>query len=106
MQAHYIPERKHWVTSSYRAGRVNLYDSCFNGRLTPSLEVQLVQLYRPAIQSSTLLVTAESVQQQNGANDCGLFSIAFAYQVARSMDVTQLQIDQQDMREHLRTPVF
>ncbi len=77
-------------------------DSRSNSRLTPSLEVQLVQLYRPAIQDDVLLVTAESVQQQTGANDCGLFSIAFAYNAGRSMDVAQLQVDQQAMREHLR----
>ncbi len=60
VQIHYVPERKHWVTSSYRAGRVMLYDSCFNGKLSPSLEMQLVQLYCPALDNGTLMVTANS----------------------------------------------
>ncbi len=39
---------------------------------------KLVQLYRPAIKDGTLMVTAEPVQQQSGAVDCGGFSTAFA----------------------------
>ncbi len=69
----------HWVASSYIDGRVKLYDSLFNGKLTPSIETQLVQLYRPAIRRGALMVTAESVQQLSGAIDCGGFSIAFAH---------------------------
>ena len=58
VQIHYVPERKHWVASSYFDGKVRLYDSLFNGKLTPSIEVQLIQLYRPAIRDGALVVTA------------------------------------------------
>ncbi len=78
-----------------------LYDSCFNGKLSPNLEMQLVQLYRPALDDGTLMVTAKSVQQQDGAQDCGLFSIAHAYHFC-SEDPAQLTVDQQAMRPHLR----
>ena len=46
-------------------------------------------------------MTAESFQQQTGANNCGHFCIIFAYHAARALDVSHLQVEQQDMREHL-----
>ena len=101
VQIHFVPDRNHWVTSSYSVSHVKLYDSLFNDNLTPSLEAQLVQLYRPAIEGGVLLVTAESVQQQTGANDCRVFCIMFAFYAARALDVSHLQVNQQDMREHL-----
>ena len=101
MQIQFVPERNHWFTSSYSPGHVKLYNSHFNNNLTPSLGVKLVQLYRPVIEGGVLLVTAKSVQQQTGANNCGLFSIIFAYHAARALDVSHLQVEQQDMREHL-----
>ena len=59
MQIHFVKERQHWVASSYQNGQVKLYDSLFNGKIAPSLEVQLAQLYRPNITNSHILVTAE-----------------------------------------------
>ena len=44
-------------------------------------------LYQPAVQASLLMVTAVSIQQQEGATDCGLFSIAVAYHVAVGDDL-------------------
>ena len=44
-----------------------------------------------------------AVQQQEGAADCGLFSIAYAYHAARGDDVSQLHFHQAAMREHLVT---
>ena len=90
-----------WGLEGLQSTLLKLYDSHFNNNVTPSLEVQLVQLYHPAIEGGVLLVTAESVQQQTGANDCGLFNIIFAYHAARALDVSRLQVEQQDMREHL-----
>ena len=64
------------MASSYQEGQVKIYDSLFNRKLAPSLEVQLAQLYGPATTDSSILVTAEAVQQQQGETDCGLFSLA------------------------------
>ena len=69
--------------------------------MPPSLEIQLAQLYQPGVKDSTLLVTAEPVQQQRGKTDCGLFSIAFAYSAANGEDVSRLQLDQDQLRAHL-----
>lgn len=82
IQILFVPERNHWVATSYLQGEVQIYDSKLNGRLSAHLQEQLVQIYRPAIQNDGLIVTAVPVQQQTGSIDCGLFAIAFAYHAA------------------------
>ena len=44
---------------------------------------QLVRLYRPAVRNGTLMVTANSIQQQEGSTACGVFSVAAAYTTVR-----------------------
>ena len=60
-----------------------------------------MQLYQPAVKDSLLMVTAVSIQQQEGATDCGLFSIAAAYHVAVCDDLKGITFKQDGMREHL-----
>ena len=40
---------------------------------------QLVRFYRPAVRECTLMVIANSIQQQEGSIDCGVFSVAATY---------------------------
>ena len=47
------------------------------------------------------MVTAVSVQQQEGGVDCGLFSIAAAYHSAVGDDFCGLTFSQNDMCQHL-----
>jgi len=47
------------------------------------------------------MVTAVSVQQQEGGVDCGLFSIAAAYHSAVGDDFHRLSFSQNDMCQHL-----
>ncbi len=56
----------------YRQGEVLLYDSLFNGKIMPSTEVDLAQLFQPAIREGMLKVTVLPFQQQKAATDCGL----------------------------------
>ena len=60
-----------------------------------------MRLYRPAVRDNCLMVTAVSVQQQEGDADCGLFSIAAAYHSAVGDDFRGLTFSQNDMRQHL-----
>ena len=101
IQIHHVPERAHWVISSYIGGEVSVYDSLSNGSLSDSLSVQLVELYHPAIQNGMLMVTLVPIQQQEGAQDCGLFCIANAYTVALGKSPRKVDYDQRLMRSHL-----
>ena len=101
VQILYIPERQHWVTTSYHNGEVRLYDSKFSGQLTASLEEQIVRIYKPAVQNDSLMLTAIPVQQQSGGVDCGLYSTAFAYHAAMGHDLGKLAFEKGRMRQHL-----
>lgn len=95
----------HWVATAYTDGIVYLCDSLRDPRpkhdLRSSVEIQLAMIYRNAIKDKELAVTSLSVQQQRRGSDCGLFAIAFAYHMARGDDVTKIQFNQSQMRQHL-----
>ena len=44
VQVLFVPERDHWVTTSYHEGEVRLYDSKFNHVLSDSLKEQIAIL--------------------------------------------------------------
>ena len=71
VQMLFVPERDHWVITSYHEGEVRLYDSKFNHVLSDSLKEQIAIIYKEATQSNVLTVRAMPVQQQTGGVDCG-----------------------------------
>ena len=79
-------------------GEVYLFDSLFNGTLTPSAELQIAQLYKPLIMSNGLLVSVVPIQQQQETNNCGLFSIAAAYHTAVRSDIGLLTFNESRLR--------
>ena len=97
----YDAERQHWVTSSLYRGEVLLFDSSSTGRVSVALQSQLVEIYKNAIKDDMLMVTIVPMQQQNGPFDCGLFSIAAAYNVALGKSLRSVTFEQSDMRSHL-----
>ncbi len=90
MQIFFVEERQHWIATSLFKGELHLYDSCFNGTLSPSTELQIAQVYSPLIQCDGLLISVAALQQQEGANNYALFSIAAAYHAAMNDDVGAL----------------
>ncbi|XP_064406458.1 uncharacterized protein LOC135351399 [Halichondria panicea] len=101
VQIFFVEERQHWIATSLFKGELYLYDSCFNGTLSPSTELQIAQVYSPLIQCNGLLISVVALQQQEGANNCGLFSIAAAYHAAMNDNVDSLVFDEAKMRAHL-----
>ena len=101
MQIFFVEERQHWITTALIKGEVCIFDSCFNGKLTPSAEFQIAQMYSPLVQSNSLLVIVIPMQQQQGANNCGLFSIAAAYHACKGENLGELTFIEGQMRTHL-----
>ena len=66
-------------------------------------EVQLASIYVRIIppNSSLLNVEVQSVQQQEGAHDCGLFAVANAVEVCVGGNPEMVQFEQSKMRSHL-----
>ena len=97
----------HWVTSCSVGGEIQVYDSRFAvGPLSPSLQIQLAQIYRVSVQEEEdvdkiLTVKVPAVQQQTGKVDYGILAIAFAYHAASGDNPADLQFQQERMRDHL-----
>lgn len=104
VQILFVEEREHWVASSatYESGRVRLYDSCSTGVLTKTLEIHLAQIYKEVAKDRMLDVDIVSVQQQKGTTDCGVYSIANAFNAAIGKDVEKITYNNEKMREHLQ----
>ena len=101
VQIFFVEERQHWITTAMINGEVYLFDCLFNGTLTPSAELQIAQLYKPLIGLNGLLVSVVPIQQQQGTNNCGLFSIAAAYHTAVRSDIGLLTFNESRLRAHL-----
>ena len=93
----------HWIATSYQNGEVQLFDSCYSGKLPPKVQLQLCQLYKPLITDGEgLLVSVVGLQQQSpGTLNCGPLSIAAAYHTATGDDVGSLTFDSTKIRQHL-----
>ena len=61
----------------------------------------MVQLYKPALTPTGLVVTVIPLQQQSQPNICGVFSIAAAFHASSGDDVGSLSFDETKMRPHL-----
>ena len=95
--------KTHWVTSSSMGGQpIAVYDSLFND-LTESTEKQLAECYRGFIDvASQLRIEMCPAQLQKGSVDCGLFAIAYAYELASGNTyLNEVSFDQSKMRNHL-----
>ena len=77
IQILHVQERQHWVASSYLDGEVQLYDSCSSGSLSPSLQEQLLQLYKLAVKDDQLMVTIVPIQQHKGCGWCSICCTTF-----------------------------
>ena len=78
-----------------------LYDSRIRSVIPSTLEEQLARIYRGLEVNGRLRITRAASQQQSGAVDCGLYSIATAYHAARGDDVSKVKFAQDELREHV-----
>lgn len=65
------------------------------------MEMQLSECYQSLVRDRKLVVELPPRQIQRGGLDCGLFAIAFAYNLASGNDPSQITYDQSRMREQL-----
>ena len=101
IQIFYVEERGHWVATSYQNQVVKVFDSAATGRLVHSLERQLVEFYKIAIKDNMLMVSLIPMQQQTNSVDCGVYSIAAAYNAAMGKSLKFVTFDECVTRSHL-----
>ena len=80
---------------------MRLYDSASSGSLTASLQKQMAEIYRLVVKDGMIAVTVVPVQQQVGDTDCGVYSIAAAYNDALGKNLSAVTYDADKMRAHL-----
>ncbi len=69
------------------------------GKILPSyLECQIARIYSG--KKEKFNVEVSFVQQQEGADDCGVFAIAFAVEVAFGGNPSKVIYKQEEMRNH------
>ena len=92
----------HFITSSTvsNAAVVTVYDSLNTPNLSKQLEEQITSIYSPDRASPTIRQARISHSQEGGV-DCGLFSIAYAIELAAGNDPINYHFDQGHMRQHL-----
>ena len=99
IQIHHV-RNNHWITSSSTAGCVEVFDSVYNN-LSTDTEVQLATIYQNLAEKNVLQVKIVPCQRQTGSTDCGLFAIAWAFELANGNRPEQVTLDQEKMRAHL-----
>ena len=100
LQIVYLSNWLHWCfasTISCPKNEVKIYDSMFS---SPDSEMRTVCLNLFDIAKKPKLIY-EPVQKQEGGDDCGVFSIAFATALAHNQDPVYVQFVQSTMCSHL-----
>ena len=90
--------KHHWLPLSSFGGSIQIYDS-LQMEVTESIKKQMRQLFSPddGMPPYRLMKT----QRQEGSNDCGLFAIANAIEIAGVNDPVDVVFEQAVMRNHL-----
>ena len=94
-------DRNHWLTISIINSDypeiVNVYD-CMFSYSSPSLRAQVASLLHT---DKPFVLNFVDVHKQNGHDDCGIFSIAYAVGLCMGMHPGTLMVEQDLMRHHL-----
>ena len=89
----------HWIVASTllsKRGYVNVYDSLYD-----SVDEDTQKTIKFLFKDELIKVEVIKVQKQSGGDDCGLFAIANAVQLAKKGDLSQAKCCQYQMRSHL-----
>ena len=92
---------KHWcVVSSVGcdSGVVNVYDSLYSSVSNKTIHLIASMVYSS---SSTLEVRMLDVAKQSNSSDCGILSIAYAFDLCSGYDPCEVKYDHKKIRQHL-----
>lgn len=97
-----IAGKSHWVcVSSDGSAYIEVFDSLAGNGLNVGTVLQLSKLYSLPANHSFLNIKCQSVQQQRGAFDCGLYAIAYAAERCSGRNPEEASFSQEKMRSHL-----
>ena len=91
----------HWLCSAYIGGKVMVADSLnIHVVVTSQVTKQLRELYKGQIQPDGYLPVERLIcDQQDNASDCGVFAIAFAFELADGRSLNGVTFTRRRMRK-------
>ncbi|XP_069833422.1 uncharacterized protein [Dendropsophus ebraccatus] len=101
VQIHYDEGRMHWLTTCYKDGNILVADSMKNNNLTPSICQQIINMYSHVIDEPLKHLRFLHVDQQRNGYDCGVFAIAFAFDLLEEDGDPTAMYQHEAMRLHL-----
>ena len=84
----------HWLLSSNISDTVVVYDSIYKAPHRKEVKNLLFLFYKNFVAGNELVIKYADVMKQVGSNDCGLFCIAYAVDLAEGNDPSDIQHDQ------------
>ena len=89
----------HWIcVAGNKNNEVSVYDS-MGGNLSKDMVHVIARMVK--CEDEELMVKLMPVQHQNKGNDCGLFTLAFATDIAEGVDPSERYYDEKALRNHL-----
>ena len=92
----------HWITASnvgFQEGVVGICDSLPSCTTPTRLKNNIASIVHTS--NPQMIISYQEVQEQRGANDCGLFALAFATSLCTGEDPTKITYIQHQLRNHL-----
>lgn len=83
------------------SGCIKIFDSLASMGVSVETVLQLARIYSVPANHSSLTIHRQSVQQQKGDVDCGLFAVAYATEVCLGRNPEEAMFLQSGMRSHL-----
>jgi hypothetical protein len=100
----HTPNNKHWVTitniNCHQKSHWMLFDSLNNIKYLECLNKSFKKIAEAQNQTDKLEICLVNVQGQNGIYDCGLFAIAYAFEICNNKNPAKIEFHQELMRDH------
>ena len=93
MQIHYDGVN-HWLLSSNISNTVVVYDSIYKASHRQETKNLLFLFYKNFVVVNELVIKSANLIKQVGSNDCRLFCIAYAVDLAEGNDPSDIEYDQ------------
>jgi O6-methylguanine-DNA--protein-cysteine methyltransferase len=90
--------KNHWITvAGVPPGTVHIYDSVYS---TVSVDTKMQVASLMCSNESTIVFKIHRVQYQQGSDDCGVFAVAFATDLAFGNEPASVHYEQKSLRGH------
>ncbi|KAE8595662.1 hypothetical protein XENTR_v10015834 [Xenopus tropicalis] len=101
VQLHFDPERLHCFVSCFRKNHVEIADSGSFPGLSQSAQRQIKECYKDVVQDPIKTMTFLKVDTQPNNYDCGVYAIAYAYELLSRTGNPTCKFQSFKMRKHL-----